>query len=151
MKLLTVSRRKKQPPLPRPGCRREFFEKELNNLTNPKRSQARGRGAYPGLPAADAQPMARYYGHEFQTKFNWHVEDLGMRHDYIKPRTPRLNCKVERSHGTDQQEFYRLLTYTGDVDLNAKLAESENYHNHHRPHGSLGGKTPYEILREQLQ
>ncbi len=24
-------------------------------------------------------------GHEFQAKFHWHVEDLGMRHIYIKP------------------------------------------------------------------
>jgi len=34
-------------------------------------------------------------GHEFQALFHWHVEDLGMRHSYIKPATPRLNGKVE--------------------------------------------------------
>ena len=90
-------------------------------------------------------------GHEFQAKFHWHVEDLGMRHVYIKPRTPRLNGKVERSHGTDQQEFYQLLTYTNDVDLNKKLGEWENFYNFHRPHGSLGGKTPYEILRDKMK
>ena len=49
-----------------------------------------------------------------------------MRHHDIKPRTPRQNGKVERSQGTDQQEFYQLLTYTDDVDLKAKLAEWEN-------------------------
>lgn len=27
-------------------------------------------------------------GHEFQVKFHWYLEDLGMRHVYIKPRTP---------------------------------------------------------------
>jgi IS30 family transposase len=27
-------------------------------------------------------------GHEFQAKFHWHVEDLGMEHHYIKPGTP---------------------------------------------------------------
>ena len=36
-------------------------------------------------------------GHEFQTKFHWHVTDLGMLHVYIKPASPRLNGKVERS------------------------------------------------------
>jgi len=41
-------------------------------------------------------------GHEFQVRFHWHVEDLGMRHVYIKPRRPRLNGKVERSHGSDE-------------------------------------------------
>lgn len=62
-------------------------------------------------------------GHEFQAQFHWHVEDKGMRHVYIRPRSPQLNGKVERSHRTDQEEFYQLLTYTDDVDLNEKLAE----------------------------
>ncbi len=45
----------------------------------------------------------------------------GIRHVYIKPRTPRLNSKVERSHRTDQQEFYQLLSYKGDIDLEQRL------------------------------
>ena len=49
-------------------------------------------------------------GHEFQPLFHWHVEGLGMSHTYIKVRTPRLNGKVERSHRTDKEDFYRLLT-----------------------------------------
>ena len=89
-------------------------------------------------------------GHEFQAKFHWHVEDLGITHTYIKPRTPRLNGKVERSHGTDEQEFYQLLAYTDDVDLNQKLTEWESFYNFHRPHSSLAGKTPYEVLREKM-
>jgi transposase InsO family protein len=90
-------------------------------------------------------------GHEFQAKFHWHLEDIGIRHAYIKPGTPRLNGKVERSHGTDQREFYQLLTYKDDVDLHAKLAEWEAFYNYHRPHGSLGGKTPYERLVEKMR
>jgi transposase InsO family protein len=89
-------------------------------------------------------------GHEFQAQFHWHVEDLGMRHSYIKPRTPRLNGKVERSHGTDEREFYQLLTYTDDVDLSGKLTEWESFYNLHRPHGGLHGKTPFEVLQEKL-
>jgi transposase InsO family protein len=60
-------------------------------------------------------------GHEFHARFHWHLEDQGMPHVYIKPQTPQLNGKVERSHRTDQTEFYQLLTYTDDTDLNAKL------------------------------
>jgi transposase InsO family protein len=37
-------------------------------------------------------------GHEFQAKFHRHVEDKGIRHAYIKPSSPQLNGKVERSH-----------------------------------------------------
>ena len=89
-------------------------------------------------------------GHEFQAQFHWHVEDKGMRHVYIKPRSPQLNGKVERSHRTDQEEFYQLLTYTDDVDLNKKLAEWERFYNLDRPHGAFKGKTPYEALRSCL-
>jgi len=90
------------------------------------------------------------YGHEFQAKFHWHVEDLGIRHAYIKCGTPQLNGKVERSHRSDGQEFYQLLSYKGDVDLEAKLGEWERFYNFHRPHGAHNGKTPYEALREKL-
>jgi transposase InsO family protein len=89
-------------------------------------------------------------GHEFQAKFHWHVEDQGIRHAYIKRGTPQLNGKVERSHRSDQQEFYQLLSYKGDVDLEAKLTEWENFYNFNRPHGAFNGKTPYEALRERL-
>ena len=44
-------------------------------------------------------------GHEFQAKFHWHVEDRGIRHVYIKPRSPQLNGKVERSHRSDQEKL----------------------------------------------
>ncbi len=90
-------------------------------------------------------------GHEFQALFHWHVADLGMEHVYIKPRTPQLNGKVERSHRTDKDEFYQLLTYRDDVDLEKKLAVWERFYNYDRPHGAHGGKTPYEALREKLR
>ena len=90
-------------------------------------------------------------GHEFQALFHWHLADQGIRHVYIKPRTPQLNGKVERSHRTDQQEFYQLLSYKGDVDLEQRLTEWEHFYNYHRPHGAFAGGTPYEALRERLQ
>ena len=66
-------------------------------------------------------------GHEFQALFHWHVKDLGIDHIYIKKGIPRLNGKVERSHRTDSEEFYQLLSYKDDVDLNKKLADWENH------------------------
>lgn len=89
-------------------------------------------------------------GHEFQAQFHWHVEDMGIRQVYIKARTPQLNGKVERSHRTDQDEFYQLLSYKGDEDLTLKLAEWGRFYNFSRPHGAHQGNTPYEALREKL-
>lgn len=44
-------------------------------------------------------------GSEFQAQFHWHILDKGIKHVYIRPRTPRLNGKVERSHRIDEEEF----------------------------------------------
>jgi transposase InsO family protein len=89
-------------------------------------------------------------GAEFQSQFHWHVEGLDIRHVYIRPRTPHLNGKVERSHRVDDQEFYQLLDKDGITDdihlFNEKLREWEDYYNYHRPHGGLDGQTPYERL-----
>jgi transposase InsO family protein len=89
-------------------------------------------------------------GAEFQSRFHWHLEALDIRHVYIRPRTPRLNGKVERSHRVDDREFYQLLDKNGVADdirlFNEKLREWEDYYNYHRPHGALAGQTPYERL-----
>jgi transposase InsO family protein len=93
-------------------------------------------------------------GPEFGSSFHYHVLDKGVGHRYIKPRTPRLNGKVERSHRIDAEEFYRLLDGAVIDDakvFNDKLREWEEYYNYHRPHGGLGGQTPYERLRQKTQ
>jgi transposase InsO family protein len=50
---------------------------------------------------------------------------------YIRPRTPHLNGKVERSHRIDDREFYQLLDQDGITDdihlFNEKLGEWEDY------------------------
>jgi transposase InsO family protein len=91
-------------------------------------------------------------GAEFGSQFHYHVLDQGIGHVYIKPATPRLNGKVERSHRIDQEEFYRMLkgVVIDDTELfNDRLQEWEDFYNYNRPHGGLGGQTPYERLREK--
>jgi transposase InsO family protein len=93
-------------------------------------------------------------GAEFQAQFHWHVLDKGINHVYIKPRRPRLNGKVERSHRVDEEEFYRMLggVVIDDTKLfNDKLKEWEDFYNYNRPHAALGGQTPYERFREKAK
>ncbi len=65
----------------------------------------------------------------------------------IKPRSPHLNGKVERSQLTDKAEFYSTIPRKErTVELTDKLLEWQNFYNHKRPHASLNGKTPHEKL-----
>jgi transposase InsO family protein len=94
------------------------------------------------------------HGAEFGSQFHYHVLDRGIGHVYIKPATPRLNGKVERSHRIDQEEFYRMLegVLIDDTGVfNDKLQEWEDFYNFNRPHGALGGQTPYERLRDKTR
>jgi transposase InsO family protein len=90
-------------------------------------------------------------GAEFQSAFHYHLLDRGIGHVYIRPATPRLNGKVERSHRIDAEEFYRMLDGVVIDDagvFNERLREWEDFYNFNRPHGGLGGQTPYERLRQ---
>jgi len=91
-------------------------------------------------------------GAEFQSQFHYHVLDAGIGHVYIRPATPRLNGKVERSYRIDAAEFYRMLEGVAidDTELfNDRLKEWEDFYNFDRPHGGLGRQTPYERLRQK--
>lgn len=94
-------------------------------------------------------------GAEFQSQFHWHAESVDIKHVYIKPRTPRLNGKVERSHRIDDEEFYQMFDQNGISDdiylFNEKVREWEDYYNYHRPHGALEGQTPFERLLEKTR
>jgi transposase InsO family protein len=70
-----------------------------------------------------------------------------IRNAYNKPGSPQLNGKVERSHRTDQEEFYQLMTYTYDVDSNKKLETWEIFYNFNRPHRAFNGETHYESMK----
>lgn len=70
--------------------------------------------------------------------------ELGIEHKLIKPRTPRHNGKVERSHRNDQKRFYSKLSFYSLNDLNiqmkAYLKRSNNI-----PSSSLNWLSPLEI------
>jgi transposase InsO family protein len=87
----------------------------------------------------------------FGPQFTWHLSDLSISHRHIPPRCPEVNGKVERSHKTDSEEFYRGRTFRHKKDLARKLKRWEAEYNEDRPHLALKGKTPAERVRELNQ
>lgn len=61
----------------------------------------------------------------------------------IKPLSPHLNGKVERTQRTDLDEFYSSVD-PKDPELQSKLIAWEEYYNKQRAHSSLHGNTPWE-------
>lgn len=96
------------------------------------------------------QRLQTDWGTEF---FNDHFQEELMCHFIkfrpIKPRTPHLNGKIERSQKTDKAEFYSLLNLKDpNINLTELVAQWEHFYNYKRPHSSLNGKTPYEKYLE---
>jgi transposase InsO family protein len=85
-----------------------------------------------------------FFAHEFQKK----MMDYGIKFRPIKPASPHLNGKVERSQRTDLEEFYATVDLKSP-DLPDRLREWQDYYNQFRPHGSLDGRTPWEVWYER--
>lgn len=83
-------------------------------------------------------------GREF---FSYAFQELLMEYHIkfrpIKPRSPHLNGKVERTQRTDLEEFY-AVTDLQSPDLAEQLQRWQDYYNTERPHGSLNNQTPFE-------
>jgi transposase InsO family protein len=57
----------------------------------------------------------------------------------IRPYSPHLNWKVERSRRTNRVEFYATVERR-DPQLEAKLKEWQHFYNWTRPHVAHGGR-----------
>lgn len=55
--------------------------------------------------------------------------ELGITHRLIRPRTPRHNGKVERSHRNDQERFYNYLRFYCYHDLVSQMKRYLNRSN----------------------
>ena len=82
-------------------------------------------------------------GGEFHKYFDKLCQQLRLPHFYIEPRSPKQNSYVERSHLTDELEFYRQGNMRTTVELLLPLIKAwENKYNHQSPHQSLNYLTP---------
>ncbi len=70
-------------------------------------------------------------------------------HHTIKPRTPRHNGKVERSHRNDNERFYRYLKFYSFDDLQNQMRDYLKRSNN-TPSSALGWKSPKELRKYHL-
>lgn len=81
--------------------------------------------------------------HPFDTFCN----NLNIEHKLIRPRTPRHNGKVERSHRNDSERFYKFLSFYSYDDLKYQM---KNYlkRSNNTPMQTLDWLTPLEMRQK---
>lgn len=89
-------------------------------------------------------------GEFFGSAFQLAMMEKKIKFRPIRPYSPHLNGKVERSQRTDRVEFYATVD-NSDPELKVKLKEWQNFYNQIRPHTSLGGKSPMSRYLERQQ
>jgi transposase InsO family protein len=72
--------------------------------------------------------------------------ELGIRHRFTRPYTPRTNGKAERFIQTALREWAYAFTYQSSEERATHLPRWQHDYNWHRGHGSLSGKPPISIL-----
>jgi transposase InsO family protein len=87
-------------------------------------------------------------GHEFQADFESYLKTLDIKIQHTWIHTPDQNGVVERSHRTDEEEFYQEteINYSDLEDINTKLKLWLEKYNTKRLHFSLNFLTPEEYL-----
>lgn len=99
------------------------------------------------------------HGVEFGGDCWWKIVELrqvlkgfGCRIVQNTKRHPEENAHLERSHRTDDEEFYmpRIHTINTNQEFYREAFHYLYYYNSVRKHSSLQGKTPFQVLKQQL-
>jgi transposase InsO family protein len=78
-------------------------------------------------------------------------EEHGVRQSFTRPYTPKTNGKAERFIQTLKRRWAYRHAYRTSAIRAASLRPWVVHYNHHRPHRSLGKRTPMDRLREARQ
>jgi transposase InsO family protein len=90
-------------------------------------------------------------GSEFGRDLTSLLHGLGIRHARIRPRTPRLNGKVERVQRTVQEELWDSATLGQPTTWPRALERYVRFYNSARPHSALAYQTPLAYAHDRLR
>lgn len=79
--------------------------------------------------------------------FDRRCREYGITHYLIDPGKPQQQGKVERSHRTDRERFWRKVQFRTLSELRQKQKEYLSWYNTECPHLGLKGLTPQEKLQ----
>ena len=74
--------------------------------------------------------------------------EMQMKHKYTQPYRPQTNGKIERFWKTLKEDFTEDSLFNDIEDLKEELLGYIVYYNEHRPHSSLNGLTPKQVVKK---
>jgi len=91
-------------------------------------------------------------GSEFLKSFHDHLEKLGIVHQFIYPKMPKINGFIERFNRTVQEEFILRNDeiYYDRAAFAKKLKEYLYWYNNRRPHSSLNYLPPMTFIQTKI-
>ena len=118
---------------------------EISNEQDTLATIARHREAIKRFPFAIACENTDN-GFENNNNFSKELKKENIFHFYSNTSTPTDNPRVERSHLTDDLEFYKKIPASNDLQKQRKsVLQWEHDYNFKRPHQALGYLTPMEF------
>ena len=107
---------------------------------------------YQRLSPYQAHTVQTDNGSEFFKAFHQYLEEQNIKHQFIYPKSPKINGVVERFNRTVQEEF---INRNDEIyfDLEAfqvKLTGYLEWYNYKRPHASLGYLSPMQFINNSF-
>lgn len=78
-------------------------------------------------------------------ELNNYVNEIGLEHEFIPPRTPNKNAFIESFFSIFETQFLQVRYFESLKDVYEQTEEFVKFYNNERLHGSLGYKTPVEF------
>jgi len=88
-------------------------------------------------------------GSEFQSKaLDAWADEHHVKLDFIRPGKPVDNCFIESFNARVRDECLNVNVFVSLAEARRKIETWRVDYNEHRPHGSLGDRSPQEMLRD---
>jgi hypothetical protein len=91
-------------------------------------------------------------GSEFLESFHEYLEEQRLRHQFIYPKSPKINAFIERFNRTIQEEFILRNDeiYYDTQAMQRKLTKYLFWYNYQRPHRSLNYMSPMSFIETKV-
>lgn len=73
------------------------------------------------------------------------LQEMQIKHRYIRPYRPQTNGKIERFWKTIEEDLFEEMCFDSYEHMQKELTEYLYYYNHERPHQGIGAQTPAQF------